>query len=261
MYQEMTVTRRAKKQPTVRHRPLRPARDAAEGCAQELLRALVARLEAAREAERLRVSRELHDSLGEVLTGMEMTLGWMHLVCTESETVPSGPLLERLKTLNELTSGLAGRVRQLCCELHPAVLEDLGLAAAITWQAAEFHKRTGIRCATTLDNDKTILSPAQATALYRIFEETLTNVARHSKASKVKVKLACARHQVTLEVKDNGRGLRPEQATSMKSLGLLGMREQAAWHGGHFHIAGRPGKGTCVTVVLPAARAAVATPP
>lgn len=234
----------------------RPGGAGGQAFAPEPLRGLIARLEAHQEAERHRVSREMHDRIGEVVTGMDLALGWMHLACTENNTVTSAPLLERLATLRSLTSDLAQQVRRLCTELRPAVLDDFGLAATLTWLATDFHKRTGIRCAAAVAEQEIPLSPDQATALFRILEEALNNVVRHSKASKVALKLTATRKQVTLEVKDNGCGLRPEHVSSGKSGGLLAMQERAHRHGGQVTLVGRPGKGTCVRVQFPLARAA-----
>ena len=220
---------------------------------REQLRALAARLQAAREEERLRISREMHDGLGEMLTRMDVTLALMRPLL-ETPAGEAGPraALEKIVELRGLISGTANLVRDLCTELRPAVLDDLGLVPALEWQAQQFQNRTGIRCELRLP-EHVPLNNEQALTLFRIFQELLTNIARHSQASKMQLCLQSSGNEVIMEVRDNGVGMRLETGAETKSLGLLGMRERATLLGGAVEFAGRPGKGTVVTVRLPAA--------
>jgi len=142
-------------------------------------------------------------------------------------------------------------VRKISTELRPGILDDLGLAAAIEWQAKDFQKRSGVSCTLNIIEEDLDLSREQATAIFRIFQEILTNVARHSKAEKLWVDLDVRDGMVVLEVDDNGIGIAPATLGQGKALGLLGMRERAAIFGGHVEIAGNPGKGTTVVVRIP----------
>lgn len=214
------------------------------------LRALAARAQASREEEQIRISREIHDELGEALTAQKFGLEWIRQrLC--GDPIPRDQLLEKVESLKALADTTAKRVRELCTELRPPILDDLGLIAAIEWQADEFQRRTSIRCEVIHDLEDLNLNGAQATAMFRIFQEILTNAARHSSASKVRVELTRAAGRLQLEAKDNGRGISEAKIQSGGSLGLLGMRERALSVGGDVCIEGVPGKGTTVTVSVP----------
>ncbi len=219
---------------------------------REQLRALAARLQAAREEERIRISREIHDDLGELLTGLKMGLAWIRDRLEEPPSAQNrAPLREKIAAMGLLADSTTNRVRKLCTELRPSILDDLGLVAAIEWQAREFQKRTNIRCEASLEEKQIIATPDQATALFRILQEILTNVARHSQASKVRVSLKAEGRNLLMEVKDNGRGIQPQQVSGSGSLGLLGMQERAAVLGGTVKIQGQKGRGTTVAVTIP----------
>ncbi|MDB6023728.1 MAG: putative Hybrid sensor histidine kinase, partial [Pedosphaera sp.] len=142
-------------------------------------------------------------------------------------------------------------VRKLCTELRPGVLDDLGLVPAIEWQAREYQSRTGIVCDMQITLGELEVDPERSTALFRIFQEILTNVARHAKATRVAVVMKRAGGDVVLEVNDNGQGIEPGKIAGEKSLGLLGMRERAFILGGEVDISGAAGKGTRVRVTVP----------
>jgi signal transduction histidine kinase len=219
----------------------------------EQLRALAGRLQAAREEERIRISREMHDGLGEMLAGIELGLAWMRsLLEPRRQRLDRRQLLEQIDKLDKMAAATSDRVRKLCTELRPSVLDDLGLVPALEWQAREFEARTHIRCELKLPVANLEAGRDQATALFRIFQEILTNVARHSAASKVLVKLQASGSSFRLEVQDNGKGIRPEEIADSKSLGLLGMRERASLIGGSVEISGVPGRGTLAAVRIPA---------
>lgn len=218
---------------------------------REQLRALAAKLQSVREEERKELSRDIHDELGQVLTGLKMELAWMRSRLSASGPIPHQALLDKISLLGSQIDSSADRIRKLCAELRPGILDDLGLVAAIEWQAREFYKRTGIECRLRSQAADPPLGPDQNTAVFRIFQEILTNVARHAKASRVTVNLTQSQTVLLLEARDNGRGIRPEDLTAAKSLGLLGMRERAMALGGSIEFSGRPGAGTKVELRVP----------
>jgi signal transduction histidine kinase len=146
-------------------------------------------------------------------------------------------------------------VRRIATDLRAGMLDDLGLAASIEWQARDFEKRTGIVCTVSVSAEDLPPARAQSMALFRIFQEALTNVARHASAQHIEVKLAAALGALTLQVHDDGRGIQAQEITGLHSLGLLGMRERAKRLGGAFDIQGVPGDGTILTVSIPVRRA------
>jgi PAS domain S-box-containing protein len=234
---------------TERHRAEDRLREALESA-----RRLAAGLERAREAERTRIARELHDELGQSLTGLKMDLAWMRPRLAEDPALGA-----RLAAMLELTDATVAVVRRIAGELRPGVLDDLGLAAAMRWQARQFAQRAGVRVVVDA-TDGLALDPERATALFRIFQEALTNVARHAAATAVRVRVAQEGGAVVLEVADDGRGITPDEARgSDGSLGLIGMRERAEAWGGGVAFAGEPGRGTTVTVRIPV-DAGAATP-
>jgi PAS domain S-box-containing protein len=214
---------------------------------QDELRALSARLESVQEEERGRIAREIHDELGQVLTGLKMDLAWL------AGRLPDGSLDlgEKVAAMGGLVDGALQSVRRIAAELRPALLDTLGLAAAIERQAAEFQARTGIPCTCTTRLGEPPLDPALAAALFRIFQEALTNVARHAGASRVAVRLVEEGDNAVLEVRDNGRGITVEELASQDGLGITGMRERARALGGDVAIIGTPAAGTRVTASLP----------
>jgi signal transduction histidine kinase len=152
-------------------------------------------------------------------------------------------------------------VRKIATGLRPEMLDDMGLVAAVAWQAKEFQKRTGIRCRAKLPPETAKLDIDVSTTMFRIFQEILTNVARHSRATRVDIELALGDDQVALEVTDNGVGIQDSELHAKKSLGLLGMQERALLFGGDVRISGSPGHGTRVSVTIPtSSKAAKARP-
>jgi two-component system sensor kinase len=216
------------------------------------LRALAARLQRAREEEAIRIARELHDQLGRCLTAIKMDITFLEQMASgqpTAETFRSIP--EKTQLMLEAIDETVRVVRKISTELRPGILDDFGLAAAIEWQAEDFQKRSGVACVIDVPEEDPKLSREQATALFRIFQEIITNVARHSKAGKVWVHLEVQDGMVALEVEDNGVGISPDALGRPEALGLLGMRERAAAFGGYVEIAGIPGKGTTVVVRMP----------
>ncbi len=222
------------------------------------LRALTGHLQIVREEERTRIAREVHDELGQALTGLKLDLAWL------AGKVPGTKVLqEKVKSMSAHIDETIHAIRRIATELRPGVLDSLGLAAAVEWQAADFQERTGIRCEVKID-----VSPEAApdqelsTACFRIFQETLTNIIRHAEATRVEVHLAQNERELMLSVRDNGRGISEREIVHARSIGLIGMKERAAQVGGEVFFFGLPGRGTTVTLRVPLhAPAAVAESP
>ncbi len=213
----------------------------------EQLRALAARLQSAREEERKRVAREIHDELGQALTAIKMDLTLvLHALPSDKKQEA-----ERGEAAMKLLDQTVRSIRRIATELRPSMLDDLGLTAALEWAAEDFQARTGMKCSVSLPEVDIVLDPERATALFRIFQETLTNIARHAAANEVDVRLAREDGFLLLEVRDNGRGVELEQVSAPTSLGILGMRERALLLGGVFTISGTPGQGTMVSARIP----------
>lgn len=229
----------------------RRAEEALESSRRQL-RALSARLQSAREEERTRIAREIHDELGQVLTAIKINLDWLERnLGSRSSDTALNPLLERVVESDEMIEGAIGSVRRIASELRSGLLDNLGLAAALQEEAGRFETRTGIPCALTVPAEPLSMPPEAATAVYRIFQEALTNVARHAEATAVQARLRTEADQLLLEIEDDGRGIAPGAVASARSLGLLGMRERAVILGGDVSIAPVAPHGTCVTMRLP----------
>ena len=227
--------------------------EAALSRSAEQLRALAARLRQAREEEALRIARELHDQLGRCLTALKMDVDGIKrgLPANVTDKNTLGQVVERAKRMNETLNETVQTVRRISAELRPGVLDDLGLAAAIEWQAKDFQARSGVSCILRLAEEDLAISRDRATALFRIFQESLTNVARHAQATKLWVNLSVEEGAVVLEIEDDGIGISPERVAERHSLGLMGMRERVAVFGGGIEFSGVPGQGTVVVVRIP----------
>lgn len=221
------------------------------------LRELAGRIGAATEEERTRIARELHDELGQQLMAFGMDVAWL-LGRARRNTWGDTEVVDRLLDMASLVDTTAEAVRRLATELRPGVLDNLGLVEAIHWQAREFQRRSGVRV--TISRSKLTGNPSRdvATAIFRSFQELLTNVGRHADASTVRVRLQESRLHITLRVSDDGRGIRADALAGLNSFGLVGVRERATLLGGSFAIEGRPGRGTVATVTLPRREGALA---
>ena len=213
---------------------------------EENLRALAAHLQSVREEERIHIAREIHDELGQALTGLKFDIKSLAKTCSEEP----GSFADRSQALSLSIDRIINSVRRIASGLRPEVLDEIGLAAAVEWQAREFSRRTGIRCVVDINPGFTDPDKERSTALFRMFQELLTNVARHAHATKVAVALSDA-GPLTLKVEDNGRGIQDQELESPKSLGFLGLRERALAFGGSIDVKGQEGKGTCVSVSIP----------
>jgi len=201
------------------------------------------------EGERSEIAREIHDELGQILTALKMDLFWVE---KKIPPVMEG-VLEKLHSMTDHIDATIRTVERILLTLRPGLLEDLGLTSAIEWQAEEFQRRTGIVCEAILDpdHDRHILDAKISTAVFRICQEALTNIARHSLASKAEITLRLTDIFVELMVCDNGRGITRKDIRKSDSFGILGIRERAGLLGGKMTIAGRPGKGTAIRVRIP----------
>lgn len=217
----------------------------------EQLRALAVRLQSVREEERTRLSREIHDELGQIMTGLKMDLAWIRRrVLDLGQGLPEA-VAQRMMQMNALLEDAIHTVRKIAGQLRPAILDDLGIVPAMEWQAREFSERTGIPCSLDLGTEDLPLAREAATELFRIYQEMLTNVARHAQATQVEVRLRQANGSLELVVCDNGRGIRVSDAERRTSLGILGMEERAKRIGGTLTIGPGSTGGTIAAVVVP----------
>jgi signal transduction histidine kinase len=211
------------------------------------LRALAARLVSIREEERRRVAREIHDELGQALTGLKLDVTWLAKRLEPNQH----PLLKKTESMCCLIDSTVHLVRKISTGLRPEVLDEMGLVEAIRWQAQKFQKRTGIRCRLNVPAEQVVLGTELSITVFRIFQETLTNVARHARASSVDVDLGIAEGRLMLDVEDDGIGIPDNKIRGRESLGLLGMRERAQQFGGELSVRGESGRGTMVSVSIP----------
>jgi signal transduction histidine kinase len=216
---------------------------------QEQIRQLAARLETAREDERRVLARELHDELGQTLTAIKLELARTITLFKQDCFYPGG--IDRLQALVGLAEIGMTTVKRITTDLRLAALDHVELSAAVRWEAIAFHARTGLRCEVTAYNGKTLLTHQQQTGVFRIFQEALTNVARHAQATAVRISLVQRAGTFELRVQDDGRGITEAQVHAPGALGLLGMRERASLIAGTFGIARHRPNGTIVTVKVP----------
>jgi PAS domain S-box-containing protein len=221
---------------------------------EQQLRKLTAHIQTAREEEKTRIAREIHDDLGGTLTALKMDV--YRLASKLSGNPQAAPLLEHVESMTQLIDSAVGVTRRVISDLHPSILDDLGLAAALEWQCGQFHKRTGIACKVHSTEDKDgerKLDKTQAINLFRIFQEALTNVSQHSGATRVGVEFHQDDEEIILSISDNGRGLPDKHIIAPTSYGMRGMCERVAQLDGQIIFDSPLGGGLRVTVILPAA--------
>ena len=213
----------------------------------EALRDLASHLETIRENERIHMAREIHDELGQQLTGLKMDISWLNRkIKSDDEAVK-----EKMKDTISLIDKTVITVRRIATELRPSILDDLGLIAAMEWQSEEFEKRSEIKSIFTSNVSQIKVSADVATAVFRIFQESLTNVLRHSRATEVISFFRMENDIITLFIEDNGTGFRDDEIKNKKTLGLLGMKERIQLINGKYEINGNAGKGTSVIITVP----------
>jgi signal transduction histidine kinase len=216
---------------------------------EENLRALAAHLQSVREEERIHIAREIHDELGQALTGLKYDIGSLAKGHGTDDAHAFG---QKTQAISQAIDRIINSVRRISSGLRPEVLDEIGLGAAIEWQAREFQRRTGVRCLVEMPPQFADPDQERSTALFRIFQELLTNVARHANATRVDVKVQEVDDQgLSLSVADNGRGVRQAELESPTALGFLGLRERVLAFGGTLDVQGEEGKGTTVSVTIP----------
>ena len=214
---------------------------------RDRLHDLAVHLQLVREEERSAIAREIHDELGQMLMALKLNLSR-----TAREYTASNPLFgEKLGEDIEMIDAIIQSVRKICSELRPSILDHLGLGPAIEWQSEEFQRRSGIQCSVTLDPENISVSPEIGIALFRIFQESLTNVMKHAEATKVRAKLTKRDNSILLEITDNGIGMTQEQLSKTRSFGILGMRERVYPLKGNVSIVSSMYQGTRITVSIP----------
>jgi PAS domain S-box-containing protein len=211
------------------------------------VRSLTAHLQNIREEERTNIAREIHDELGQQLTVLKMDVAWLNKKFHGSDEKADHRLKDLLVMLDETVKS----VRRISSQLRPSLLDDLGLTAAMEWQLGEFEKRAGIKTSFSAPHDEIPIPEASKTALFRIFQESLTNVVRHAAAKKVSVELKEVNKKLVMSIADNGKGFDPLKVTEKKTLGILGMKERSEMVGGTYEINSKPGEGTSVIVSVP----------
>ena len=217
---------------------------------REHLRSLSQHLQSIRESESRRIAREIHDELGQVLTALKMDVSWISRRLTKEQEA----LIEKTRTMSKLIDTTIKSVQRISAELRPGLLDDLGLIPAIEWQAQEFEERTKIKCRVDLNSEDIELDQGLSTAIFRIFQEGLTNVARHANATRVRISMRKRAGKLIFKIQDNGRGITEREISDPKSFGLLGIRERIYPWGGELKINGIPNRGTTLAVILPLKR-------
>ena len=216
-----------------------------------MFRSLSTRIESLREADRTRISRELHDQLGQALTGLKMDLRWIEGRLEVQNNRTLNPLTDRLVEAQDQVDGLIGTVRRIATDLRPEALDHLGLPEAIKEEAERFTVRTGERCEVEITGLPEEIPPEVTTSAFRIFQEALTNVARHAEATTVRVSCHAPGDTLEITIADDGKGIPAGEEAKVESLGLLGMRERAELLGGRLQVTTDPSGGTRVTASLP----------
>ncbi|TAL32334.1 MAG: PAS domain-containing sensor histidine kinase [Spirochaetes bacterium] len=214
---------------------------------QRQLRKLSAHLQSIYEKERARIARELHDELGQLLTALNTEI----VMLKNKIPARQKTLAERTERMSSLVDLTMQSVKQIYMGLRPGMLDHLGLTAAISWQAQEFSKRTGIPCTVSFSHEEITLDPDLTTTIFRIFQEALTNVHRHAEATKVTGSLKVTDDNLEFVVKDNGKGIVERQMRKADSFGLLGIQERVYHWGGQVAIVGKKGRGTALSIVIP----------
>jgi signal transduction histidine kinase len=223
---------------------------------EEQLHKLSMRLQSVREEERAWIAREIHDELGQALTGLKMYItGIIYALKDTSDRGMAERLGDKLQSMASLVDTTMSSIQKIVAELRPPILDKVGLVAGIEWHINQFIERTNIHCEFNSDLEDKDIPSDFATPLFRIAQETMTNVARHANASEIIINLGRSEGCIILKIQDNGKGITEEEIHSMNSLGLLGMRERISPLHGEVFVSGKPGRGTTVIVRVPLAYA------
>lgn len=218
---------------------------------QEQLHRLSAHLQSVREEERLRIAREIHDELGQVLTVAKIYLTVLQNNLLSGSTITGSDVRKRLDSAIAIIDDSISKVKDIAYELRPIVLDDLGLKEAIEWEAKKFQTSTGIHCTVQSAHQPVRIEKKRAAAIFRIFQEALTNVARHANATLVDIQVKQETDDLVLEITDNGKGIEESELQKVKSLGILGMKERALFLRGSISIGSLNGTGTRVMLTVP----------
>ena len=214
---------------------------------RERLRSLALHLQSAREGERVRIARNIHDELGQILSVFKLDLLWISKRLRSDQK----PLTGKIEEVSKLVDNAIDSVQRISSDLRPTLLNDVGLVAGMEWQAGEFRERTGIECNVSVESEEISLDENISVDIFRIFQEALTNVVRHAEATRIDVSLQVKKGRLCLEIRDNGRGIEEKEISGPRSFGLMGMRERVYSWDGELRINGVAGKGTTLIVDLP----------
>jgi len=211
------------------------------------LHALSGHLQSVQEQERLAISRDMHDDVGQILTALKLDLGWLEQnIAPDEDAIPL-----RLKEMHENIDQITTVVQRIAANLRPPLLDDQGLSAAIEWHVGEFCKRSGLECFVMINEDADAIDKEIATVVMRIIQEGLTNILRHARATEASISLCTRDGNLILEITDNGCGITPEQIVAQDAYGLMGMQERARLCNGELEIKGEPGCGTVLRLTIP----------
>jgi signal transduction histidine kinase len=213
----------------------------------EEIRRLTEHLQKIREEERIAIAREIHDELGQQLTALTMEVKGLNKKLNDADE----GIKQEIGNIIDLLDSMVKSVRRISSELRPSLLYNLGLVAAIEWHLAEFEKRSGIKTIFNEPKEELELPDSLKKGLFRIFQESLTNVSRHANANKINVTLEQKGQYLILSIEDNGQGFEKEKIAAKETLGILGMRERSQMMGGNYEIRSILGKGTTVIVTVP----------
>ncbi|MFQ5442978.1 MAG: PAS domain S-box protein [Nitrospinales bacterium] len=214
---------------------------------RERLRSLNNQLQSVREEEKARIAREIHDELGQALTMLKFDISLVEKEISSTDHA----VFQKTKSMKDLIEGTIKVVQRIATELRPQMLDIMGLCETLKWQSKEFQKRTGTICDLIIEPEKIIVDTERSTALFRVYQEALTNVARHAKANRVQTSFKKESNNLILEIKDNGIGMDEKSVGDPQSLGLIGIRERVLIWGGQFQLRSEPGKGTAMTIIIP----------
>lgn len=228
--------------------------------AREKFRTLCSNVQDLREEDRIRIAREIHDELGQLLTGIKMEVRMLENRLADREDLTLNSAIDKLVEISELVDEATAAVQNIASGLRPSALDNQGLGTALIDEAGQFSHRCAIPCSVVFEDLPPTLPPAVNTAVFRIFQEALVNVARHAEARRIVSKLSVRDHVLTLEIHDDGKGINPSAFTDPKSLGLMGMNERAENVGGQVVVSPNPVKGTDVILTVPLPTAATDTP-
>lgn len=218
---------------------------------QEQLRHLSTHLQSVREEERLKIAREIHDELGQVLTVAKMYLIVLQNNVSSGSSFTGSEARKRLESTIAIIDDSISKVKNIAYDLRPIVLDDLGLREAVEWEAGKFQTKTGIHCKFLSTVEDVKIEKKRAAAVFRIFQEALTNVARHANATSVEIRMRKQTDDLILEVADNGKGITESELEKPKSLGILGMKERAQFLRGNLSIGSQNGSGTMIMLTVP----------